>query len=112
MTKCGTSFDLRDLNFLDLLRAATVAGEVLTSRLVTSLVDIGYFFAAALRLITDIRICVPILVGVIGGTAATGCSLVRLLNVHDQFFLFRSGVLRQSNLLLRDNIDLTLVYHS
>ena len=112
LTKCSTGFDLRDLNFLDLLRAATVAGEVLTSRLVTSLVDIGYFFAAALGLITDIRICVPILVGVIGGTATTGCSLVRLLNVHDQFFLFRSGVLRQSNLLLRDNIDLTLVYHS
>ena len=107
----GASFDLRDFDLLDLLLTATMAGKVLTPRLVSSLVDIRYLLAAAFRLVTDVRISVPILICVIRGAATTSSSLVRLLNVHDQFFLFRSRVLGQRDLLLCNDIDLALIYH-
>ena len=111
LAQCGACFNLRDLDLLDLLLTATMAGEVLAPRLVAGLVDIWYFLAAALRLITDVRVSVSVLICVIRGTAAAGCSLVGLLNVHDQLFLFCSRVLGQRDLLLCNHIDLALIYH-
>ena len=88
-----------------------MAGEVLAPRLVAGLVDIWYFLAAALRLITDVRVSVSVLICVIRGTAAAGCSLVGLLNVHDKLFLFCGRVLGQCDLLLCNHVDLALIYH-
>ena len=111
MTQRGASFNLRDLDLLNLLLTAAMAGEVLTPRLVTGLVDIWYFLAAALRLITYVRIGVSILICVIRGTAAASCGLVGLLNVHDQLFLFGGRVLGQRDLLLCNHVDLALIDH-
>ena len=89
-----------------------MAGEVLAPRLVAGLVDIWYFLAAAFRLVAHVRVSVSVLICVVRCTTATGCSLVGLLNVHDQLFLFCGRVLGQCDLLLCNHVDLALIYHS
>ena len=111
LTQCGASFNLRNLDFLNLLLTAAMAGEVLTPRLVAGLVDIWDFLAATFRLIADVRVSVSVFICVIRGTTTTGCSLVGLLNVHDELFLFCSRVLGQSDLLLCNHVDLALIDH-
>ena len=88
-----------------------MAGEVLTPRLIAGLVDIWDFLAATFRLIADVRVSVSVFICVIRGTTTTGCSLVGLLNVHDELFLFRSRVLGQSDLLFCNHVDLALIDH-
>ena len=105
-----TRVNLRNLDLLDLLLAATMAREVLAPRLVPSLVDIRYLLPAAFRLIAHIGICVPILIRVVPRRpASTRSSLVGLLDIHDQFLLLRGWAVRQRNLLLSHHIHLTLV---
>ena len=102
--------NLRNLDLLDLLLAATMAWEVLAPRLIASLVDIRYLLPASFRLIAHIGIRVPILIRVVPGRPApTRSSLVGLLDIHDQFLLLRGWVLRQRDLLLSHHIHLTLV---
>ena len=111
MTQCGASFNLRDLDLLNLLLTTAMAGEVLTPRLIAGLVDIWDFLAATLGLITDVRVSVSVFICVIRGATATGCSLVGLLNVHDELFLFCGRVLGQCDLLLCNHVDLALIDH-
>ena len=105
-----TRVNLRNLDLLDLLLAATMAREVLAPRLVPSLVDIRYLLPATFRLIAHIGIRVPILIRVVPRRpASTRSSLVGLLDIHDQFLLLRGWVLRQRDLLLSHHIHLTLI---
>ena len=83
--------------------------EILTPRLVPSLINIWNLFPTALRLVANVGICVSVLIRVIGCAATTRSSRVGLLNIHDQFLLFRGRVLRKCDLLLGDNINLALI---